>query len=73
MESPKLCPILRKTVIIHNTIHDARVPLIGVNAIRDNDIIISEFLPCVKKRCMLYNKDTGQCEYNNSKSFEGDI
>ncbi|MBQ7295145.1 MAG: hypothetical protein IJW86_03005 [Clostridia bacterium] len=70
MKPTKLCPILHKTIIIHNTIHDARVPHIGVNAIRDNDVIVSEFLPCVKNRCMMFNNDTGKCLYNRSTNLE---
>lgn len=70
MKPTKLCPILHKTIIIHNTIHDARVPHIGVNAIRDNDVIISEFLPCVKNRCMMYNDDTEKCLYAKNSKFD---
>ena len=69
MEPTKLCPILRKTIIVHNTIHDARVPHIGVNAIRNNDVIISEFLPCLQNKCMMFNTITGKCQYSYSKNF----
>ena len=58
----KFCPYLVEQVVIHNTIHDARVPHIGLNAIRDNDVIKSQFLPCLKEHCMMYDNALCQCK-----------
>lgn len=64
----KLCPFLRTSVTIHNTIHDARVPHIGLNAIRDNDVVKTTFEPCIKEKCMAYNTLNNQCNMmNNTK------
>lgn len=58
----KLCPFLVEQVVIHNTIHDARVPHIGLNAIRDNDVIKTQFSPCKKELCMMYDVKSSQCK-----------
>ena len=63
MEMIKLCPILKKMTIIHNTIHDARVPHIGINTFRDNDIVIQEFLPCIEEECMMFDITSRKCRY----------
>lgn len=63
LETNKLCPFLYKKIIIHNSLSDARVLDFGINSLRDNDIIFSDFLPCKLDECMLYDNEKKECKY----------
>ena len=56
-----VCPFSSSTCVTHNTIHDARVPHIGLNAIRDNDVIRSQFNKCIGCSCMAFDPETITC------------
>lgn len=55
------CPFSLRTCTVHNTIHDARVPHIGINAIRDNDVVLADFNKCRGCRCMAFDAETISC------------
>ena len=55
------CPFSFSTQTIYNTIHDARVPPIGMNAIRDNDVVYSKFNKCTGCACMAFDPETVTC------------
>lgn len=63
MKQTKLCPLLTHSIIVHNTSNDARVFPIGINALRDNDVIILDFLPCKQENCMMYDVNNDKCTY----------
>ncbi len=67
MEVKKLCPMLTRTLVIHNSANDARVFRIGINAFKDNDVVFSEFLPCKEEKCMMYDVITKKCMYSEKK------
>lgn len=60
----KLCPLLLKTVTIHNKKSNFHTIPIGINATNDNDISYTEFLPCIEEDCMMFDCDTGECKYS---------
>ena len=55
------CPFLIRQSTLYNTIHDARVPLIGMNALRDNDLVLSKFEQCIGCDCMAFDPETITC------------
>lgn len=63
MELTKMCPLLIKKTVVHNTIQNSRVSHIGINKYRDNDVIVSRFLPCIGDACMMFDTDTQTCRY----------
>lgn len=63
MEFEKLCPFLTKTVVLHNKASDSRVIQIGINAMRDNELIYSDFMPCIAEECMMFDENTRTCKY----------
>ncbi len=59
----KLCPLLLKSIVVHCNSKDTRVFRSGINAFRDNELVISEFLPCRENECMMYDELTHTCLY----------
>ena len=57
----KLCPLLKKTAIIHNDARSSRMVFNGLNKFSDNDIVISEFQPCYKEECMFFSEISNRC------------
>lgn len=55
------CPFSFTTQTVCNTIHDARVPHIGMTAIRDNDVVNSKFNKCTGCNCMAFDPETITC------------
>lgn len=55
------CPFSLTTHTIYNTIHDARTALIGMSAIRDNDVVLSKFNKCTGCTCMAFDPETITC------------
>ena len=70
MEKTKYCPLLVKRVVVHNNFKDTRVGRMGINEFRDNEVILPEFLPCLKEDCMAYDSLTGTCLYCRKSTKE---
>ena len=58
----KFCPFLTKQTVVHNTIQNARVSHMGINRYRDNDVVTTDFRPCMKESCMMYDVKTQSCK-----------
>lgn len=68
----KLCPLLKRTVVIHNDLKSDKTAYIGINRFCNNDIIMEEFQICYKKDCMFFSETTGKCllVYQSRLSYE---
>ena len=63
MDSIKLCPLLTRTVTLHNKRIGYYTVPVGVNKIADNDVTFTDFRPCLEDECMMYDKFTKRCMY----------
>lgn len=63
----KLCPLLQRTITLHNKTKGYRTVPIGYNNIADNDVTLTEFLPCIENNCMMYDQITRQCLYTKKQ------
>lgn len=56
------CPFKTKNCEVHNTIHDARRPHIGLNQFADNDVTLTSFTPCDGTTCMAFDIKNCSCK-----------
>ena len=55
------CPFSLRTITLHNEATDARVLQVGINELRDNDLVFSRFNPCRGCSCMAFEPQTITC------------